>query len=231
MKAAILIIIFAFQVQSVDPSIKETIWKINEYIEQAENLEMEVIYSMYDNEGKKIDGMVSTVRRSNGQIQMLQDNMESVINKEHIIVVDHQKKYIMIRQVDQYLDQFNPVSEYMESALSACKEIATKEDGGIGSINMVLSNYIYDRVSLQYHIGDYQLDRITLYLNDKHFLVEPGEKARIEMKFEVKNADRKIDPSHFSTNRFIYPENGKWTLKERYAGYQLMEYPKNNNNN
>lgn len=226
-KLKILIIIYClFSLTSKSQNFEDDAMKIGLAYKNAAKLSVDFEYrmkNMYPNDTSTQVQKGKMFKEGQNKYMKL-DNIETIINSEYMLTVDHDKKQINLRNVTPNLT--TPANE--ELVVEKLKEMVSftsKVDfiAGESTSTYVLhfANQQYRKVVFEYINEKYLIKRVLFeFSTDDEYANEPI--PQMEIYYLKQDTNPKIKKSHFTCKKYLNREGDNFIKNKEYAAYDLV---------
>jgi outer membrane lipoprotein-sorting protein len=228
----LFILMFCIALQGNAQNAKADILRINEAYSKFKDMSMNITYNVYLNYTAALpyETEVGFYRQHDNLRYSKLKEIESLQNKEYLIVTDNEQKRIVVANPVK----FNPAKITLlnlDTALATCSAVnyLTTANGQTGYEMIFKSNVIsaFDKIELYFSKKTYIVEKMVFFYRQKVKLATETdaieEKPKLEISFSKFDFQKNTDAGIFSEKKFIEKNGGKYTASATYQGYQVID--------
>lgn len=204
--------------------------KINEAYSKFKDLSMNITYKVYLNQKTTVPYETQVgIFKQHGNLRYSKlSNIESIENKDYLLVVDNDDKRIVISNPVK----FNPGKITMlnlDSAFRTCSTVVPFTSGALQGYQLVFKTDVvsaFDKIDLYFNKKTYIVEKLVFYYRQKMKLInddkESAEKPKMEILFSQFNFQNITDVSLFSESKYIEKKKGGYIPVNAYTSYNVI---------
>lgn len=233
LKICLIILIFFQLLTGKTQNAKEDILKINEAYSKFTDLSMSITYNLYANfSATKTSETETGLYKQFGKLRYNKlKNIESIQNKEYLIVIDNEDKKIVIGNPVRF-DYKKVTMIDLDSIFKSCSNIKLidnipEQKGYKLSFKPDIVSE-HDAIELYFNRKTYLVEKLVFYYRRKIRVNEndensPKEKPRLEIVFSKFNFHPEKDNNLFLEASYFEKNKNKYYPVKKYVEYEIID--------
>jgi len=202
---------------------------INAVYEQIKEIDLKISYLLYPSHTSTRPIVQDQFElKQKGSLQLSRrGEIESLINDQYLIMVDHEDKSISVQASIKAESPFLSYPIPIDSMLDLYDSIHYKVQGaGLSTYSLYISDFMYEKVELFFYPHKHLIQKVVFYGAEKEeFGIDsPPGKPRYEIIYTKSILTPQFSSKTFSSTQFIEEREGKVYCASRFKQYQLINY-------